>query len=189
MDQDPTWYGGRPRPRPHCVRWNPAPPHRKGHSSPHFRDLRTWGPSSPKERSTASPTFGPWLLWPNGWMDQDTTWYGDRSRPRRHCVLCGTSSPTKRGTEDSTFAVYGRMQATDSEVRKPRPMSIVAKRSPISATTDHLFQVVMVRMSMFQLLKWRPCSRAVVTSVCNTAREHGCHFWHQRVSRQAASVT
>jgi len=37
MDQDPTWYGGRPRARRHCVRWgvgNPAPPHRKGHSSP-----------------------------------------------------------------------------------------------------------------------------------------------------------
>jgi len=40
MDQDATWYGGRPRPRPHCVRW---------------------GPSSP-QRGTA-PIFGPYLLW------------------------------------------------------------------------------------------------------------------------------
>ena len=24
MDQDATWCGGRPRPRPHCVRWDPA---------------------------------------------------------------------------------------------------------------------------------------------------------------------
>ena len=24
MDQDATWYGGRPRPRQHCVRWGPA---------------------------------------------------------------------------------------------------------------------------------------------------------------------
>jgi len=32
------------------------------------------------------PPFGPCLLWPNGWMDQDATWYGGRSRPRRHCV-------------------------------------------------------------------------------------------------------
>ena len=39
MDQDATWYRGRPRPRPHCVRW---------------------GPSSPApERGTATPTFGP----------------------------------------------------------------------------------------------------------------------------------
>jgi len=26
MDQGATWYGGGPRPRPHCVRWDPAPP-------------------------------------------------------------------------------------------------------------------------------------------------------------------
>jgi len=33
MDQDAKWYGGKPRPRPHCVRWGP--------SIPHFRDLWT----------------------------------------------------------------------------------------------------------------------------------------------------
>jgi len=26
MDQDATWYAGRPRPRPHCVRWGPSSP-------------------------------------------------------------------------------------------------------------------------------------------------------------------
>ena len=42
----------------------PAPPvHGKRHSSP-------------------PPTFGPCLLWPDGWMDQDTTWYGGRPQPR-----------------------------------------------------------------------------------------------------------
>jgi len=37
-------------------------------------------PTPPTERGTAalSPLFGPCLLWPNGWMDQDTTWYGGR---------------------------------------------------------------------------------------------------------------
>jgi len=29
--------------------------------------------------------FGPYLLWPNGWMDPCATWYGGRPRPRRHC--------------------------------------------------------------------------------------------------------
>jgi len=24
------------------------------------------------------PIFGPCLLWPNGWMDQDGTWHGGR---------------------------------------------------------------------------------------------------------------
>jgi len=32
-------------------------------------------------------------LWPNGWMYQDTTWYGGTLRPRRHCVRWRPSSP------------------------------------------------------------------------------------------------
>ena len=46
MDQDATWYEGRPRRRPHCVRWGLRPTTRpkKGHS----------------------PNFGRLLLWPNG---------------------------------------------------------------------------------------------------------------------------
>jgi len=38
-----------------------------------------WGPSSPP------PIFSPYLVWPNGWMDQDATRYGDRSQPWPHC--------------------------------------------------------------------------------------------------------
>jgi len=34
MDQDVTWYGGRPWPKWHCIRWGPSSSHRKGHSSP-----------------------------------------------------------------------------------------------------------------------------------------------------------
>jgi len=37
--------------------------------------------------------FGPCLLWPNGWMNQDVTWYGGKPRPRRSCVICGRSPP------------------------------------------------------------------------------------------------
>ena len=34
-----------------------------------------------------SPTiFGPSLLWPNGWMHEDATWYGSRPQPMRLCV-------------------------------------------------------------------------------------------------------
>jgi len=32
-------------------------------------------PAPPK--GAQPPIFGPCLLWPNGWMDQDATWYGD----------------------------------------------------------------------------------------------------------------
>ena len=44
------------------------------------------------------PIFGPCLVWPNGWVDQDATWYGGgRPRPRPHCVRWGPISP-KSGT-------------------------------------------------------------------------------------------
>ena len=39
----PTWYGGRPRPRRHCV---------------------TWGASSPLQKGHSPLIFGP-VLWPN----------------------------------------------------------------------------------------------------------------------------
>ena len=45
------------------------PPTERGTAPPHthFRGLRT---------SLRSYKRGPCLLWPNGWMDQDATWYG-----------------------------------------------------------------------------------------------------------------
>jgi len=37
------------------------------------------GLSSPLPKKEAEPPiFGPYLLWPNGWMDKDATWYGGR---------------------------------------------------------------------------------------------------------------
>jgi len=47
---------------------------------------------SPEKRHSPHPIFGPCLLWPNGWMDQDATWYGGKHRPRRRCVRWGRSS-------------------------------------------------------------------------------------------------
>jgi len=55
--------------------------------------------------------FARCLLWTNGLLDQDATWYGGRHLPRTHCVRWGPSSPHKNGT-----------------VPDFRPMSIVAKR-------------------------------------------------------------
>jgi len=52
-----TWHGGRPQPRPHCVRRGPSSPRKK------------WAHSLP-------PIFVPCLLWPNSRMYQNATWYG-----------------------------------------------------------------------------------------------------------------
>ena len=47
----------------------------------------------PKKGAQPPPIFGTCLLWPNGCMYQDTTWYGGRPQPRRHCVSLGTQPP------------------------------------------------------------------------------------------------
>jgi len=40
--------------------------------------------------------FGPCLLWPSDWIDQDTTWYGGMPRPRRLCVRWGPCPPARK---------------------------------------------------------------------------------------------
>jgi len=100
MDQDAAWYGSRPHPRPHCVRWGLSFPSPKGHSpqfSAHACCGKTAGwvmmplgrevglcpghtvldgdPAPLPQRGTAlAPFFGPCLLWPNACMDQGATW-------------------------------------------------------------------------------------------------------------------
>jgi len=43
-DQDATWYGGRPWPLAHCIRWGPS------------------SPSPPSERGTTVPFFWPMFI-------------------------------------------------------------------------------------------------------------------------------
>jgi len=87
MDQDGTWHGGRLQPRRPCgVRWGPSP--------------------SPKGGRAPSPIFGPFLLWPNGWMHQDATSYGARPQPRGLCVRWGHSPLPKKGAEPPKFSAH-----------------------------------------------------------------------------------
>jgi len=55
-----------------------------------------------------SPIFGPFLLWPNGWMHQDATWYGCRPQSRGLCVRFRTShpSPTRGRSPIFSASVY-----------------------------------------------------------------------------------
>ena len=83
-----------------------------------------WGPSSQKKGAQQPlPNFRsmPVISHANGWMDHATTWYGDMPRLRPHCVRWEPSSPQR--TQPPNF----------------RPMSVVAKRSPIPATAELLF--------------------------------------------------
>jgi len=114
MDQDVTCYGGRPRPRRHCGRCGPSSPLSKKEAEPppqfyahvYCGQTAGWikmtlgmevglrpghivldGDPAPLTKKGAEPQiFGPFLLWPKGWMHQDATWYGGRPQPRRLCV-------------------------------------------------------------------------------------------------------
>ena len=143
MHHDATWYGGRTQPKGLCVRWDPATLPKRGRSLlANFRPMSIaakrlirmalgmevgLGPGHivpdgkpaplPQKGNRAAPTFSPFLLSPNGWMDQDGTWHRGRPQPRRHCVQWGPSPSPKRGR---------------SPLSNFRPMSIVAKRLDVS---------------------------------------------------------
>ena len=114
VDQDTTWHEGRPQPRRLCVRWGLSPLPTKGVEPPpqfsaHFYCGQTAGcikmplgmdvglspgdfvldgdpVPSPKRGGAPLQIFGPCLLWPNGWMDQDATWHEGRPQPRQLCI-------------------------------------------------------------------------------------------------------
>jgi len=65
------------------------------------------GVAAPPKRGTAPlPIFSSCLLWPNGWMDEDATWYGSRPRPRPHCIRRGPSSSRKGHSGPPLFSAH-----------------------------------------------------------------------------------
>ena len=134
MHQDATWNGGRPQPRRLCVRWGPSPHPQKGGGAPQFSACVYCGqmaiciriplgtevgfsvgdivldeyPAPPqKKRHSPHPMFGPCLLRPNRWTDEDATWCGSRPQPRPHCGSWRPSSPPpKRGRASLQFSAH-----------------------------------------------------------------------------------
>ena len=83
------------------------------------------GDPAPPNQGTAPTLFGPYLFWENGWMDQDATWYDVDLGPGQIVFDGDPDLHPERGT-----AILPPFQ----------PMSIVAQRSPISATVEHLLR-------------------------------------------------
>jgi len=80
MDQDTTWYSGKPQPRPHCV-------------------VLDGDPALTMERGTAAPTFRPMsLLWPEGRLSQQLLsscfFYMRKSGRVLTCMYCSSSGQT-----------------------------------------------------------------------------------------------
>jgi len=53
-----------------------------------------------------SPIFGPCLLWPNGWMDQDGTWHGGGPWSKPHCARWSPSSPPPTRRQAPQFSAH-----------------------------------------------------------------------------------
>ena len=160
MDQDATWYGGRPQTRLYCARWGPSfLSGKKGGASPNFRPM-----SIVAKRPHGSRCH---LVW--RWASTQAT-------------LCymGTQLPSHKGAEPSILGHVYQGQ-TAGWIKMPlgmevglgpglivldgnpapvpkrrghnppsfRPMSIVAKRSPISATAEHVFSISDARRTRY----------------------------------------
>jgi len=80
-------------------------------------------PATPQKKAhPPHPIFGLSLMWPNGWMDEDSTWYGCRPRRRPLCIRRVPSYPRKGHSS-------------------PLPLfspCLLWPRSPISATAELL---------------------------------------------------
>ena len=66
-------------------------------------DIVLYGDLAPFPKGHSPPIFCPCLLWPNGWMDQDATWYGDRPWSRQHCVRWGPINFPREGNSSPLF--------------------------------------------------------------------------------------
>jgi len=123
----------RPRFRDYIPGWEPnhSPSKRRGQSCPHFSahvycgqtagwiriplgmavglgpgDVVLDGDPFQKNGALQPLIFGQCLLWPNGWMDHNATWYGGRPWPRRHCVRWEPSHPRPKGGHSSPCLLW-----------------------------------------------------------------------------------
>jgi len=85
--------------------------------------------SLPKREAEAGvrvpPIFGSWLLWPNGWMDQDGTWRGGRPWSSPHCARWGHSSPSKIGSRAPKFSARLYCGQTAGHIKMPLGTEVV----------------------------------------------------------------
>ena len=71
--------------------------------------MGTQPPPPHKGGAAPSQIFGPLLLWPNGWMHQDATWYAGRPHPKGLCVRWdpAPSFPKRRRSPGAETPIFG----------------------------------------------------------------------------------
>ena len=125
------------------------------------------GTQYPSPKRGPSPIFGPFIWRPNGSMHQDATWYGCWPQPKELCVRWRPSLPSQqRGRSPLPFLGPFLLCPNGRMIKMPLGMEVslipshivldgdpalrnghstpfwlvpvVAERSPISATAEHL---------------------------------------------------
>jgi len=81
-------------------------------------------PSSLPQKAGTPPIFGPFLLWPNGWMHQDATSYGGSPQPRPYGARWGPRFPSKRG-HSPQFSAHVYCGQTAGCIRIPLGTEVV----------------------------------------------------------------
>ena len=139
MDQGATWYGGRPRPRRHYVRWKPSSP-RKGAQQP----SSTFRPTAlshgrPSQQLLSSFSFG-WVLfeWPNFdfvSLGAAGPWRSKAPRLLNLINPCSYATARTVGSCPPLFIRKLTLAAGDSDAASC-PSIVPARRwSPINATS------------------------------------------------------
>jgi len=103
------------------------------------------GTQLPVLKSGQSPniTFGPCLLWPNGWMNQYSTWCSGGPRSNLHCARWGPSSPSPKGAHPPIFGpcLLWSNGWVDQDVTwyggRPRPRRRCVRWGPSSPSKGH----------------------------------------------------
>jgi len=114
MDQDATWHQGRPQPCDSVLDGMEV-------SLGLVHIVLDGGTAALPEKGVQPPfpIFGPSLLWPNGWMHQDATWYGGRPQATRVCVRWGPGPLPQKGRSSTQFSAQVYCGQTAAWIKMP----------------------------------------------------------------------
>ena len=103
-----------------------------------------------KKGAEPRPNFRP-FLWPNGWMDEDSTWYGSRPRPRPHCTRLVPSYPRK-GHSSPRFRPTGRPYQLLLSSCCVFPTNALVHHGQLSNSQTHTIEHLLLNSSLFKRL-------------------------------------
>jgi len=107
-------------------------------------------PDHPK-RAQQSAIIGPCLLWPNGWMDQDATWYGGIVLSPGDIVLDGDPDPNPTEMGIVRLCGFRHNFASVLDMGGSRASSIAI--FPISCTRYRVFRLLSSRLTLDDALR------------------------------------